>query len=145
MRHYTPDSTEATARVVSLAMLADGALDRQELASFEKHATAGNLNIDAVTIDRVMHEFCNDLLQSARSPNFGQIELDREVVDHLLDDLHSPEVRKRTLRAMLDIVNADGELGGGEVVLVWQALSRWGLELHEVLERLDEKWLSEAS
>jgi hypothetical protein len=38
MRNYTTDSAEAMARVVSLALLADGALDRSELDSLEKHS-----------------------------------------------------------------------------------------------------------
>jgi hypothetical protein len=46
----------------------------------------------------VIHEFCNDLMQCARAPNVGQIELDRELIDHLLDDIRSPELQKEALR-----------------------------------------------
>ena len=85
--HYTADSAEATARVVALALLADGALDNSEIQALQKHSILDNLRIDPDVFDRVMHEFCNDVLQSARAPNIGQIEIDREVIDHLLDDI----------------------------------------------------------
>ncbi|MBP9804010.1 MAG: hypothetical protein KBE22_03760, partial [Candidatus Accumulibacter sp.] len=69
MRNYTTDSPEAMSRVVTLALLADGALDRSELDSLEKHDLLGGLNIHPETLDRVMHDFCNDLMQCARAPN----------------------------------------------------------------------------
>jgi hypothetical protein len=94
MRNYTTDSAEAMSRVVALALLADGALDHCELASLEKHKIYGRLRIDAATLDQVIHEFCNDLMQCARAPNVGQIELDSELIDHLLGDIRSPELQK---------------------------------------------------
>ena len=132
MRHYTTDSAEAMSRVVALALLADGALDHSELESLKSHEIHDRLNIAPETLDRVMHEFCNDLLQCARAPNIGQIELDRELIDHLLDDIRSPEMQKDALGAILDIVNADGYLNGGEAILISEAMNLWGLELKRV-------------
>ncbi len=132
MRNYTTDSPEAMSRVVTLALLADGALDRSELDSLEKHDLLGGLNIHPETLDRVMHDFCNDLMQCARAPNIGQIELDHELIDHLLGDIRSPDLQKQALSAMIDIVKADGCLNGGEAILVAQAMSRWGLELQQL-------------
>jgi uncharacterized tellurite resistance protein B-like protein len=132
MRHYTTDSAEAMSRVVALALLADGALDHSELESLKSHEIHDRLNIAPETLDRVMHEFCNDLLQCARAPNIGQIELDRELIDHLLDDIRSPEMQKDALGAILDIVNADGCLNGGEAILISEAMNLWGLELKQV-------------
>lgn len=131
MRHYTTDSAEAMSRVVALALLADGALDHCELASLEKHKIYGRLRIDAATLDQVIHEFCNDLMQCARAPNVGQIELDSELIDHLLGDIRSPELQKEALRAIVDIVNADGCLNGGERILLSQAKHLWGQGLQQ--------------
>jgi uncharacterized tellurite resistance protein B-like protein len=132
MRHYTTDSAEAMSRVVALALLADGALDHSELESLASNEIHGRLRIAPETLDRVIHEFCNDLLQCARAPNVGQIELDRELIDHLLDDIRSPEMQKEALGAILDIVNADGCLNGGEAILISEAMNLWGLELKQV-------------
>ncbi len=132
MRNYPTDSAEALSRVVTLALLADGALDHSELESLKKHDLLGRLSIAPETLDRVMHEFCNDLMQCARAPNVGQIELDHDVIDHLLGDIRSPELQKQALSAMIDIVRADGCLNGGEAILVAQAMRQWGLELQRV-------------
>ncbi|MEF8715617.1 MAG: hypothetical protein V5B39_19090 [Accumulibacter sp.] len=132
MRNYAVDSPEAISRIIALALLADGALDHCELMSLEKHALFEKLRIDPETLDRVIHEFCNDMLQVARPPNVGQIELDRELIDHLLDDIGSPELQQQVLSAVLDIVNADGCLNPGEALLVSLAMSHWGLELQRV-------------
>ena len=132
MRNYPIDSAEAMARIVALALLADGALDHSEVAALEKHELRGDLGIPPETLERVIHEFCNDLMQTARAPNIGQIELDLQLVDHLLDDIQSPELQKKALTAIVDIVNADGSLNSGEAILISQAMSRWGLELQRV-------------
>ena len=132
MRHYTTDSAEAMSRVVALALLADVALDHSELESLASHEIHNRLRIAPETLDRVIHEFCNDLLQCARAPNVGQIELDRELIDQLLDDIRSPEMQKDALGAIVDIVNADGCLNGGEAILISEAMNLWGLELKQV-------------
>ena len=144
MRNYPTDSTEAMARVVALALLADGALDHSEAEALEKHELRENLGLPPETLERVIHEFCNDLLQTARAPNIGQIELDLQLVDHLLDDIQSPELQKKALAAIVDIVNADGCLNAGEAILISQAMSSWGLELQRVthLEVREAKHLS---
>ncbi|MEF8724786.1 MAG: TerB family tellurite resistance protein [Candidatus Accumulibacter delftensis] len=144
MRNYPIDSAEAMARIVALALLADGALDHSEVEALEKHELRETLGLPAETLERVIHEFCNDLMQTARAPNIGQIELDLQLVDHLLDDIQSPELQKRALTAIVDIVNADGSLNSGEAILISQAMSRWGLELQRVthIEVREAKHLS---
>jgi uncharacterized tellurite resistance protein B-like protein len=54
------------------------------------------------------------------------------MIDHLLDDIRSPEMQKQALGAILDIVNADGCLNGGEAILISEAMNLWGLELKQV-------------
>ena len=132
MRHYTTDSPEAMSRIVALALLADGALDPREIESLDRRAILDKLGISHATLDRVTHEFCNDLLQCARSPNVGQIELDRDLVEHLLDDIRAPEKQQQALAAIVEITEADGCLNGGEAILISEAMSRWGLELQHV-------------
>ncbi|MDS4014395.1 MAG: hypothetical protein RKP46_08570 [Candidatus Accumulibacter sp.] len=132
MRHYTTDSPEAMSRIVALALLADGALDPREIESLDRRAILDKLGISHGTLDRITHEFCNDLLQCARSPNVGQIELDRDLVEHLLDDIRAPEKQQQALAAIVEITEADGCLNGGEAILISEAMSRWGLELQHV-------------
>lgn len=64
--------------------------------------------------------------------SIGQIELDAQLVDHLLDDIQSHELQKKALTAIVNIVDPDGSLNAGEAILLSRAMSRWGLELHQV-------------
>ena len=52
--------------------------------------------------------------------------------DELLNEILDPLLQRKVLRAMLDIVNADGCLAGGEAVLVSQAMKLWAIDLYEV-------------
>jgi len=132
MRHYPSDSPEAKARVVALALLADGAIDLNEIEALERHEVVSRLGLDHPGFDRVVREFCEDMLVSANRGPSGQIELDEDTIDALLADIQDPLTRKRMLRAVLDIVNADGRLADGEAVLVSQAMKSWGLDLYDV-------------
>lgn len=132
MRHYPIDSPEAKARVVALALLADGAIDLNEIDALERHEVVARLGLDHACFDRVVREFCEDMLVSANRGPSGQVELDEETIDALLADIHDPLMRKRMLRAVLDIVNADGRLADGEAVLVTHAMQCWGLDLYDV-------------
>ena len=64
-------------------------------------------------------------------PN-GQLELDSGTMSLLLDEIRDPALQRKIVRAILDIVNADRCLTGGEAGLVAQALRHWDIELHEV-------------
>lgn len=132
MRHYPIDSPEAKARLVALALLADGAIDLNEIEALERHEVVARLGLDNACFERVVREFCEDMLVSANRGAFGQIELDEETIDTLLADIHDPLTRKRMLRAVLNIVNADGRLADGEAVLVSHAMECWGLDLYDV-------------
>jgi uncharacterized tellurite resistance protein B-like protein len=132
MRNYRPNSPEATARVIALALLADGAIDLSELKALEQHDIVGRLGLDHAGFDRVVHEFCEDMLTYAHRMPSSHLELETEIVNELLDEIRDPLLQRKVLRAMLDIVNADGRLAGGEAVLVSQAMKLWGIDLYEV-------------
>ena len=60
----------------------------------------------------------------------GQLGLDRAATDHLLTDIHAPELQIQMLHILLDLVSADGRLTPGEAHVVSQAMTRWGLEIN---------------
>jgi len=71
-------------------------------------------------------------LTSAHRTPAGHLELDVKSVDLLLAEVQHPLLQKQVLRMMLDVVNADSELSGGEAVLVAEAMKFWGIDLCEV-------------
>ena len=132
MRHYPTNSPEALARVVAIAMMADGAIDSSELKSLERHDIINRLGLDHERFDQVFYEYYEDLLSCAHRLPSGQFELDAVNVGLLLDEIRDPLLQKKALRAMLDIVNADRCLTGMEAGLIAQALKHWGIDLYEV-------------
>jgi uncharacterized membrane protein YebE (DUF533 family) len=132
MRHYPTNSPESLARVVAIAMMADGAIDSSELKSLERHDIVKRLGLDNDRFDRVFYEYYADLSISADRLPSGQFELDATNIGLLLDEIRDPQLQKKVLRAMLDIVNADRRLTGSEASLIAQALKRWEIDLYEV-------------
>ena len=132
MRHYTTNSPEAMGRAVAIALMADGAIDSGELITLERQDIINRIGLEADRFSKVLSDYCEDLLISAhRLPN-GQLELDSHTIGLLLDEIRDPVLQKKVVRAMLDIVNADRRLTGGEAGLVAQALRLWDIELYEV-------------
>lgn len=132
MRHYTTNSPEAMGRAVAIALMADGAIDSGELITLERQDIINRIGLEADRFSKVLSDYCEDILISAhRLPN-GQLELDSHTIGLLLDEIRDPVLQKKVVGAMLDIVNADRRLTGGEAGLVAQALRLWDIELYEV-------------
>lgn len=132
MRHYPSNSPEAMGRLVALTLMADGAIDASELKQLDYKDTVRRLGLNEESFDKLIHELCDDMLASAYRTPAGQLELDVENIDLLLNEVQHPLLRKQVLRMMLDIVNADRKLTGGEAVLVAEAMKFWEIDLHEV-------------
>jgi hypothetical protein len=129
MRHYPSDSPEAMTRVVALALLVDGAIDLGERESLKRNDIVTQMGLDPARFDKVIHEYCDDMLAYVNPKPSGQYELDPESIGHLLGDIANPKLQKKVLSVMLDIVNADGNLAHSETALVAQALKHWKLDL----------------
>jgi len=131
MRSYPVDSNESVARVIVLAMLADGGIDPVELRLLERAAIIARMGLDHDCLTNVTREFCEDLDAYGIYARPGQMGLDPATIGHLLGEIRSPALQANLLRVMLGVVHANGHLTGGESVVIGQAMSRWGLELCE--------------
>jgi uncharacterized membrane protein YebE (DUF533 family) len=131
MRSYHVDSKEAMSRVVVLALLADGAIDPVELKLLERPEIISRMGFDEACLTKVIQEFCEDLETFGVSPRVGGLGLDVAAIDQLLGEVQSPRLQANLLRAMLDVVHANGHLTGGEAVVIAQAMSLWGLDLSD--------------
>lgn len=134
MRHYPSDSPAAMGRLVALTLMADGAIDASELRQLDHTDTVRRLGLSQASFDKVIHELCDDMLSSAHRTPAGHLELDVKGIDLLLAEVQHPLLQKQVLRMMLDVVNADSELSGGEAVLVSEAMKFWEIDLHEVAD-----------
>lgn len=129
MRHYPANSPQALARIVAAAVLADGGLDKHELDALDRADVAGKIGMDRQDLDRIVHEFCDDMQVASLRDHGGNLALDRAGIDALLADVSAPDAQIKVLGILLDIAAADGRLTHSELTLVSQAMTRWGLAL----------------
>ena len=130
MRHYSTDSPQAVARLLAMTILADGGLDAEEMNVLKNHDLSRRIGLDDAEFDRVLQEFCNDVMLASEHSGAAQLGLDRDTTAQLLRDVRSPELQRRLLRVMLDIVDTDGTVTGGESMLLAEAMMTWGVDLH---------------
>lgn len=126
MRHYQPDSAHAVARILSLALLADGAIDQSEIERLAKTRVLERLGIRINTFDEVMQDFYEDVMVSTDYFDAVQFRLTPETMDTLLDEIADPDCQSELLGIMLDLTTADGYLSDGERELLARAINRWG-------------------
>lgn len=129
MRSYPVDSKDAMARVVVMALMAEGAIDPRELKLLERPEIIARMGFDHACLAKVTQEFCQDLEIFAANSRSAELGLDPPTMDHLLSEVRSPALQANLLRAMLDVVYADGHLTGDEAAVIAQAMKRWGLDL----------------
>lgn len=132
MRKYSIDSESARGRVVAAALLADGALDKSELDLLNRQAIVEQLGITHEALDQAIHEFCDDLLQYAQRDDTGDLELGREAIDAMLDEIRDRGLQAKLLRAIIEIATADRQISEGEAVLASQAMLRWSISPEEI-------------
>jgi uncharacterized tellurite resistance protein B-like protein len=132
MRNYTIDSPQAKARIIALALLADGGLDKSEIEYLDTRDIVDHLGIAAGTFDKVMHQFCEDVEQYGLLQPNGQLDLASPVIRDILDEVRQRGAREALLRTIFDIVLADRNLSLGEAQLTARAMSHWGIRRHEL-------------
>lgn len=135
MRRYPVNSNEAMSRLIALALLADGGLDRSELAALADCRVLQRLGISESLFHRVTQELCDDLLLYAVGQEYGHLELGPEWIDPLLAEVDDPALQVSVLRAMLSVVDADGWLADGEAVLIARAMALWHYDLFAMRAR----------
>ena len=131
MRNYPADSPQSMARIVALALMADGAIDRNELNLLDRQAVICRIGVSPEEFDRISYEFFADLLEYGQRFDSGQLILNEAIVASVLDDIRDPALQQKALRLILAIVNADHRLTAEEAGLIAQALKHWQLDLFE--------------
>ncbi len=125
MRNYPTDSPQAMARILALAMIVDGGLDRSELEIISRHQMLTKLGLDEAEFNTILHHVCEDMLQCLHNPRYGQIELDYAALDGIFAEIQDQELRLLLLRWMVAIVDADQRISEGEAIFMSRALSCW--------------------
>lgn len=133
MRNYAKNSPQAAARFLVLTALADGDLDRLELAVLDHFPALRKLGIDRELVDAVLGDFCEDAQRSQRVGADFKLEFKPGDIARLLADIDQPDLQRSLCRAALSVIGADQLVHSGEAILLWAALDAWDLQLANVL------------
>ncbi|MCB1928269.1 MAG: TerB family tellurite resistance protein [Rhodocyclaceae bacterium] len=127
MRSYPPDSPKALARLVAMAVVADGEMDNCEIDRLRELDVFSMLGVESEGFYQVLLELCRDLAVSGSGSHVSLLSSER--LEQLAADVTDPKLRKLVLSAMLVTAKADGEVSVGEQTLLRFLIDRWSIPL----------------
>jgi uncharacterized tellurite resistance protein B-like protein len=133
MRHYPTNSPQAAARIVAMALLADGHLCKAELDALDRLDVQHQLGLSRGELHGVVHGFCEDLLATAQGGWADACRVDTATLYGLLAEVDDSALRRQVLGLCTAVIDADRHLADGESTLLRAALTHWGLA-HELLD-----------
>lgn len=139
LRAYAANSPRAKARLVVLAMLADGRLDDAELESLGENGTFAELGIAREDFFEVLYDFCTDMENLPKGSN--NYLLSPIVLDQLLGEINCSTERQMLLRQIFDMIRCDGHLADSEADLFWHAVDTWRFLAADTLTTLRSQQL----
>lgn len=125
MRSYTPNSPEAAARVVAMALLADGHLSMTEVQAIDRLKVTRRLGLEPSQFTTVLEGFCNDLVVSHRGPWTGSSQLDTHIRSQLVGEITHPHLQAEVMSLCADLIRSDGHLADDEVHMLDQLAGAW--------------------
>lgn len=124
LRPYPANSPRAMARLVVLALLADGQLDERELAALERRGAFAALGISREDFVQVLYDFCADVARLSESA--GGYRLSPALLSALFEEVSDPRAKERVMNLIVAVVSSDGRYTEGEQKLFLGALHAWG-------------------
>lgn len=126
MRTYPPNSPEAAARIVALAVLADGRLGSEEMLMLDFLRAHEQLGLSVRQLDAVLEAFCEDLGGNHTGwPEAGL--LDPRTMEALMAGIDDPALRRQVLQLCVAVVEADGRIRESESIVLNAVVEHWGL------------------
>lgn len=123
MRSYPTDSPQAAARLLAMALVADGNYSLTELRALDRLKASRQLGLEPDALKAVIDTFCEDLLMAAQGEWTGSARMDESTCEQLLGEVRDPALRAQTVDLCKAIVQADGHEADGEAALL-DALTR---------------------
>ena len=128
MRTYPRNSPQAAARIVALALLADGHLCKSELDVLARLDAHTRLGLDRDELHGVVHTFCEDLLGAMHLTWDDACRVDPRTMAQLMAEIDDPALRMQVLRLCVAVVEADRHVAEGEQIVLLAAVEQWGLQ-----------------
>jgi hypothetical protein len=132
LRTYPVDSPRAEARLIVLALLADGRVDAAELDGLAKYQTFEELGISRDDFFQVLYDFCADA--AGLPEGSGNSLMSPALLDNLFAEVGNAGERQKLIRLIFDVIRSDGHLAESEAWLIWSAIDTWRLRLDDGIE-----------
>lgn len=125
MRSYPRNSPEAAARVVALALLADGHLSLVEIDALELHGVAERLGLSGPAFREVMHGLCEDLLVQSPMVWSNNSHIDPHLVRGLLAEIDHPGLCAELMHVCRTVIESDRHVADSEALMLSTAFVHW--------------------
>ena len=124
LRAYAVDSPRAKARLIVLALLADGHLDEREMALLDRRAAFADLGIARADFVQVLYDFCGDV--AGQLPlGEGGYRLTPATLAGLFGEVADRDAREKLVQLIAAVIGSDGRLSNSEKNLLRCALENW--------------------
>jgi hypothetical protein len=125
MRTYPTNSPEAAARIVALALLADGHLSLAEIDTLERHHVAARLGLTPDGFRTVVHDLCSDLLVQTPMAWHDATRIDPHLLRSLFAEVDDPALCTELLQLCRTVIEADRHVTDGEALMLSRAFVHW--------------------
>lgn len=127
MRSYPSNSPEAAARIVALALLADGHLSQTEYAALGRHEASRLLGLQDNAMECVVQHLAEDLMAFGAASWGGSASLlDEDSFRSVLREVSDPSLRRVVLEICAAVTSADQHRCENEHGLLEFARKTWG-------------------
>lgn len=135
MRTYPRNSPQAAARIVALALTADGHVSSSEERVLDRLDIAGELGLEPAQFEQIVQTLCEDhsVAQPSFAPPVGH--LDPAMLTTLIDEIDDPALRRKVIRLCVAVAVADDFLADGEIAVLAAVLNAWGPNLTPAARR----------
>lgn len=123
MKDYSVNSPEAAARVLAMAMLADGQYSMTEIRALDRQQAPARLGLTPEAFKAVVDGFCQDLLLAGGGQWTGTV--DPAIRDQLMAEITDRGLQDLILLQCETLMLADGHLADGEVDLLDALSAAW--------------------
>lgn len=127
MRTYPINSPEAAARLLAMALVADGNYSLTEIRALDRLDAPQRLGLSPEAFKAVIDTFCEDLLTAAQGEWTGSARMDAATRQQLLAEVQEPALRDRLVHLCQAVVHADGHEADGEAALLDALTHAWRL------------------
>ena len=128
IRTYPIDSPQAAARIVALAMLADGQMCKAETDVLDRLYAHEELGLGPDELHRVVHLMCDDMLSTAEMTWADACKLDPRTLEKLTAEINDSELRLKVLGLCVAVIEAEGHVVEGEAAVLRAVAESWGLQ-----------------